>query len=64
MNAKTIIDQLLAHGLTQSEIQRRWGIPQATISHLYTGSRGRRTSFETMRRLHEALQDVLREAAR
>ncbi|MDR8077827.1 helix-turn-helix domain-containing protein [Burkholderia cenocepacia] len=64
MNAKTIIDKLLAHGLTQSEIQRRWGIPQATISHLYTGSRGRRTSYETMCRLNKALEDVLREAHR
>ncbi|WP_186101414.1 helix-turn-helix domain-containing protein [Burkholderia gladioli] len=64
MNAKTIIEKLLAHGLSQSEIQRRWGIPQATISHLYTGSRGKRTSYETMRQLERALEDVLREAAR
>ncbi|MBJ9709856.1 helix-turn-helix domain-containing protein [Burkholderia gladioli] len=64
MNAKTIIEKLLANGLSQSEIQRRWGIPQATISHLYTGSRGKRTSYETMRQLEKALEDVLREGAR
>jgi predicted transcriptional regulator len=58
MNAKTIIDRLLSHGLTQMEIHRRWGIPQSTISHLHTGARGKRTSYEVVQRLKDALKEI------
>jgi transcriptional regulator with XRE-family HTH domain len=58
MNAKTIIERLLARGMTQQEIARRSGNSQSTISHLYTGTRGKRTSFDTVQRLSDLLIQV------
>ncbi|MBT2177760.1 helix-turn-helix domain-containing protein [Ralstonia thomasii] len=63
MNAKTIIERLLARGLTQQEIARRSGNSQSTISHLYTGTRGKRTSFETVQSLSDLLSQIEADAA-
>jgi len=57
MNSKTIVDQLLASGLSQKDIERRWGIPQTTISHIHRGTRGKRTSHELIQRLAAALAE-------
>lgn len=58
MNAKTLIERLMARGMTQMEIHRRTGISQPTISHLFTGSRGKRTSYEIVKRLSDLLDEL------
>jgi transcriptional regulator with XRE-family HTH domain len=58
MNAQTLIERLLTRGLNQSEIQRRTGISQSTISHLYKGTRGKRTSYEIVKKLEDLLLEV------
>lgn len=63
MNAKAIIERLLFRGLTQREIQRRSGLAQSTISHLHTGTRGKRTSYEIVDRLQKLLEEVDGEGA-
>ncbi|MET3448299.1 helix-turn-helix domain-containing protein [Ralstonia sp.] len=63
MKAQDIIARLRAFGLTQLEIARRSGMAQTTVSHLGTGLRGKRTSYETVRRLTELLSEVEAERA-
>ncbi|WP_158658369.1 helix-turn-helix transcriptional regulator [Achromobacter sp. AONIH1] len=58
MDSKNLINRLLTHGLTQAEIQRRAGVSQSTVSHLHTGKRGKRTSFEIVQRLDALLREV------
>lgn len=62
LEAKAALDQLIAMKLTQPEIARRSGVSQPTISHLATGRRGKRTSFDVTRRLNDLLTKV-RQAA-
>jgi len=57
MNAKVIISELLALGLTQMEMERRTGIDQSTISAIYTGRRGKRVSYDVMSRLANLLAE-------
>ncbi|WP_429499473.1 helix-turn-helix domain-containing protein [Robbsia andropogonis] len=58
MNPKNIIERLLASGLTQKEIEARSGVKQSTVSHIYTGTRGKRTSFDVVSRLHKLLEEI------
>ncbi|WP_175154566.1 helix-turn-helix domain-containing protein [Achromobacter piechaudii] len=63
MNAKNIAEQLIALGLSQSEVWRRAGVSQSTVSHILTGKRGKRTSFEVVQRLQALLLQVQQEKA-
>ncbi|AZS80692.1 XRE family transcriptional regulator [Achromobacter spanius] len=63
MNAKNIAEQLIALGLSQSEVGRRAGVSQSTVSHILTGKRGKRTSFEVVQRLQALLLQVQQEKA-
>lgn len=63
MNAKNIAEQLIALGLSQSEVWRRAGVSQSTVSHILTGKRGKRTSFEVVQRLQDLLLEVQQEKA-
>ncbi|WP_153100820.1 helix-turn-helix domain-containing protein [Paraburkholderia hayleyella] len=58
MSAHPILSKLLSHGLTQMEIHRRSGIPQSTISHLHTGRRGKRPSYDVIVKLEKLLRDI------
>ncbi|WP_223996488.1 helix-turn-helix domain-containing protein [Burkholderia gladioli] len=51
MNAQTLIADLMRSGLTQMEIERRSGVDQSTVSGLYTGKRGKRVSYEVVKKL-------------
>ncbi|WP_250501945.1 helix-turn-helix domain-containing protein [Caballeronia sp. AZ7_KS35] len=64
MDAKTLIDELIAAGLTQMEIQRRSGLSQSTVSQITTGRRGKRPSAETFIALTKLRNSVLRAARR
>ena len=61
MNAKTLITELLASGLTQKEIERRTGIDQSTVSGIYTGKRGKRVSYETMTKLQTFHDEIMKQ---
>lgn len=63
MNAKNIAEQLIALGLSQSDVWRRAGVSQSTVSHILTGKRGKRTSFEVVQRLQDLLLEVQQERA-
>jgi len=63
MNAKNIAEQLIALGLSQSEVWRRAGVSQSTVSHILSGKRGKRTSFEVVHRLQDLLLEVQQEKA-
>ncbi len=63
MNARNIAEQLIAHGLSQSDVWRRAGVSQSTVSHILTGKRGKRTSFEVVQRLQDLLLEVQQEKA-
>lgn len=63
MNAKNIAEHLIALGLSQSEVWRRAGVSQSTVSHILTGKRGKRTSFEVVQRLQALLLQVQQEKA-
>jgi transcriptional regulator with XRE-family HTH domain len=58
MDAKATIAELMGAGLTQTEIARRTGIDQSTVSGIYTGRRGKRISYEVMQKLKSLLVDV------
>lgn len=62
MNAQTIIAELLKHGLTQKEIERRCGVDQSTVSAIYTGRRGKRVSHEVVVKLQALLDEVMAES--
>ncbi|ENZ79596.1 MULTISPECIES: helix-turn-helix domain-containing protein [Ralstonia] len=62
LEAKAALDQLIALKLSQPEIARRSGVSQPTLSHLATGRRGKRTSFDVTKRLNDLLSEV-RQAA-
>lgn len=62
LEAKAALDQLMLLKLTQPEIARRSGLSQPTISHLATGRRGKRTSFDVTKRLNDLLAEVRRAA--
>jgi transcriptional regulator with XRE-family HTH domain len=64
MDAKTLIDELIAAGLTQMEIQRRSGLSQSTVSQITTGRRGKRPSAETFIALTKLRNSVVRAARR
>lgn len=51
MNATQLIHDLLSLGLKQREICEKTGLPQSTVSHLSTGRRGKRPSYETASKL-------------
>jgi transcriptional regulator with XRE-family HTH domain len=61
MDAKTLIAELLASGLTQKEIERRTGIDQSTVSGIYTGKRGKRVSYETMTKLQSFHDEIVKQ---
>lgn len=63
MNAKNIAEQLISLGLSQSDVWRRAGVSQSTVSHILTGKRGKRTSFEVVQRLQDLLLEVQLEKA-
>lgn len=62
MNANLIVRELLAHGLTQKEIERRSGIKQCVVSALNTGRYGARTPYNTMLALKTLLDAVSAES--
>lgn len=55
MDAQTIAKQLVGLGLSQAEIHRRCGVSQTAVSHLISGRRGKRTSFDVVQRLQSLL---------
>ncbi|WP_155626223.1 helix-turn-helix domain-containing protein [Burkholderia vietnamiensis] len=59
MNAQSIISALMAAGFTQMEIERRSGVDQSTVSGLYTGKRGKRVSYEVVRKLQALHSEVV-----
>ncbi|MFY1963614.1 helix-turn-helix domain-containing protein [Achromobacter xylosoxidans] len=61
MNPKIIAEQLIALGLSQSDVWKRAGVSQSTVSHILSGKRGKRTSFEVVQRLHALLVEVQQE---
>ncbi|MFA1682506.1 helix-turn-helix domain-containing protein [Achromobacter dolens] len=61
MNPKIIAEQLIALGLSQSDVWKRAGVSQSTVSHILSGKRGKRTSFEIVQRLQALLDEVQRE---
>lgn len=61
MNPKIIAEQLIALGLSQSDVWKRAGVSQSTVSHILSGKRGKRTSFEVVQRLQALLVEVQQE---
>jgi transcriptional regulator with XRE-family HTH domain len=61
MSAKLLIDWLLERGLTQTEIERRSGVSQSMVSCIYTGKRGKRTSYDVVMKLQTLRDQVMRE---
>ncbi|MDE1139554.1 MAG: helix-turn-helix domain-containing protein [Paraburkholderia tropica] len=64
MDAKTLIDELTAAGLTQMEIERRSGVDQSTISGIKTGKRGKRPTYQTVDALKRLRDAVVRSTKR
>lgn len=64
MDAKTLIDELTAAGLTQMEIERRSGVDQSTISGIKTGKRGKRPTYQTVDALKRLRDSVMRASKR
>lgn len=64
VDAPALVNQILAAGLTQKEIERRSGVKQCSVSALKTGRRGKRTPYETVMALAKLLEEVTAESGK
>ncbi|MDR5821967.1 helix-turn-helix domain-containing protein [Caballeronia sp. LZ043] len=67
MDTKTtplLIAEMMALGLTQTEIARRTGLSQSTVSQQMTGRRGKRPGHDTVDAIKKLHSSVIRAARR